>query len=118
MNKKYDTWVIAFCPDTNEFFTSNQRGFFYTHDRLFQSEEDAIVYFNRYFTVFKKIYIEIMSKMCRPLSWVGFQTTTEYLSYEIKQGTGMVKKKNKYDKMIFLSKKVYDIVDYIRDEYV
>ena len=48
----HDTWIIAFCPDTDSFFITNQRTFFWEFDKEFESEEAAIDYFDRFATYF------------------------------------------------------------------
>ncbi len=44
-NTKYPTWIIAFCPDTNSFFVTNERYFFWESEEEFDSEEAGIYYF-------------------------------------------------------------------------
>lgn len=43
----HDTWIIAFCPDSNSFFVTNQRAFFWESEDEFSTEEDAIDYFEK-----------------------------------------------------------------------
>lgn len=47
LNTKYPTWIIAFCPDTNSFFATNERHFFWESEEEFDSEESAINYFKK-----------------------------------------------------------------------
>lgn len=62
-NTKYDTWVIAFCPDTNTFFATNERHFFWESPNEFKTEYEAI----RNFALDTLYYIlvrnELMSSM-------------------------------------------------------
>lgn len=44
-NHKFDTWIIAFCPDTLDWFVTNERFFFYEDNKKFNSEQEAIDYF-------------------------------------------------------------------------
>jgi len=44
-NTKYPTWIVAFCPDTNSFFVTNERHFFWESEEEFDSEEAGIYYF-------------------------------------------------------------------------
>ena len=44
-NKEYPTWIIAYCPDLNSFFVTNQRHFFWESEEEFDSEEAGIYYF-------------------------------------------------------------------------
>ena len=46
-NKKYATWIIAYCPDNNSWFTTNERNFYYEYPDEFQCENDARNYFRR-----------------------------------------------------------------------
>ena len=57
----HDTWIIAFCPDTDSFFATNQRAFFWEFDKEFESEEAAIDYFDRFATYFVETEDAIMS---------------------------------------------------------
>ena len=41
----FDTWILGYCPDTNDWFATNQRYFYYEYDKEFESEEMAIKYF-------------------------------------------------------------------------
>ena len=43
-NTKYPTWIIAYCPDDNCFFVTNERHFFWESEEEFDSEEEAIDY--------------------------------------------------------------------------
>lgn len=51
-SKVYPTWIIAYCPDANSFFITNQRHFFWEYNSEFKSEEEAIVYFKSYLKKF------------------------------------------------------------------
>lgn len=45
---KYPTWIVAFCPDTNSFFVTNERHFFWESEEEFDSEEAGINYFENH----------------------------------------------------------------------
>ena len=51
IQKEYDfttefpTWIIAYCVDTDSWFCTNQRFFYYEYPEEFQCENDAINYF-------------------------------------------------------------------------
>ena len=47
-NVKHKTWIIAFCPDTNSFFVTNERNFFWESEEEFDSEEAGINYFENH----------------------------------------------------------------------
>ena len=44
---KFSTYILAFCPDTDSWFVTNQRFFFYEYPMDFPKEETAIEYFKR-----------------------------------------------------------------------
>lgn len=48
LDTKYPTWIIAFCPDTNSFFVTNKRHFFWESEEEFNSEEAGINYFENH----------------------------------------------------------------------
>ena len=58
-----DTYVIAFCPDTDSFFAINQRNFYWETDEEFETEYDAIEYFESNLNHFANIHDRIMSEM-------------------------------------------------------
>ena len=60
-SKSYPTWVIAYWVDTNSFFVTNQRYFFWEYDNEFFCESDAISYFKTHLDEFKKIRNEILN---------------------------------------------------------
>ena len=57
---KFDTWIIAFCPDTLDWFVTNERFFFYEYNKEFNSEQEAIDYFLDNALEFYKIEEQIM----------------------------------------------------------
>lgn len=58
-NKEYPTWIIAYCPDTNSWFCTNKRFFYYEYPDEFQCENDAIHYFKTY----AKQFVELNQEM-------------------------------------------------------
>ena len=56
---KFPTYIIAFCPDTDSWFATNERYFFYEYPMDFPNEEAAIGYFKRNPEVFLKIEREM-----------------------------------------------------------
>lgn len=62
-NKEYETWVIAFCPDTAEFFATNKRGFFWQLNREFNTEKEAVNYFESHVLDFISIQNDIMKEI-------------------------------------------------------
>lgn len=61
-NNVFPTWIIAYCPDTDSFFASNQRYFYWEYDDEFQCENDAINYFRNHIKEFSNVRKEILSK--------------------------------------------------------
>lgn len=59
-SKSYPTWIIAYCLDTNSFFVTNQRHFFWEYDNEFLSENDAVNYFKIHLDEFWEIRNEIL----------------------------------------------------------
>lgn len=49
----HSTWIIAFCPDTNSFFVTNQRHFYWEYYDEFPCENDAIKYFRNHIKEFQ-----------------------------------------------------------------
>ena len=42
---EFPTWIIAFCPDSDSWFVTNQRFFYYEYDKEFETEEEGIKFF-------------------------------------------------------------------------
>lgn len=51
-SKEYPTWIIGYCIDTDSFFCTNQRCFFWEHDKEFESEELGVQYFKEHLEEF------------------------------------------------------------------
>lgn len=66
LNTKYPTWIIAFCPDTDSFFATNERHFFWESEEEFESEDVAIYYFEHQIQHFIDVEDRIISQM-----WFG-----------------------------------------------
>jgi hypothetical protein len=60
-SKPYSTWIIAYCLDTNSFFVTNQRYFFWEYENEFSCENDAISYFKTHLDEFLEIRNGILS---------------------------------------------------------
>ena len=37
-NTEFPTWIIAFCPDTDSWFVTNKRFFYYEYEKEFETE--------------------------------------------------------------------------------
>ena len=72
-NHKFDTWIIAFCPDILDWFATNERFFFYEYNKEFNSEQEAINYFIDNAREFYKIEEQIMEipKFARNKLWLS-----------------------------------------------
>lgn len=42
---EFPTWIIAYCPDTDSWFCTNRRFFYYEYPEDFPCEKDAVNYF-------------------------------------------------------------------------
>lgn len=56
---KYSTWIIAYCVDTDSFFVTNERHFFWQYEKEFLSEKNAIEYFENHVNEFIEKHNEI-----------------------------------------------------------
>lgn len=56
---EFPTWIIAYCPDTDTWFCTNNRFFYYEYPDEFQCENDAV----NYFTTHIDEFIELHRKM-------------------------------------------------------
>ena len=55
----FDTFILAFCPDTDSWFATNQRFFFYEYPKEFPSEDLAIKFFKEN----PNIFLDLENKM-------------------------------------------------------
>lgn len=56
---EFPTYILAFCPDTDSWFATNQRFFYYEYPMEFPNEESAIGYFKCNPNVFLKLEIDM-----------------------------------------------------------
>ena len=62
---KFNTYIIAFCPDSDSWFVTNNRFFYYEYDETeFQTEKEGIDYFKKNPRIFYNI--EKKMKVYRP----------------------------------------------------
>lgn len=59
---EFPTWIIAYCPDTNSWFCTNLRFFYYEYPEEFRCEHDAICYFKNNVSEFIKLNNEMHPK--------------------------------------------------------
>lgn len=56
---KYNTWIIAYSPDTDSFFVTNERNYYWELDKEFKNEDEGIEYFKENLNEFKTIHEEL-----------------------------------------------------------
>lgn len=61
-DKTYPSWIIAYCLDTDSFFCTNQRWFFWQYDDEFRCENDAINYFKNHIEKFRQVRYKIATE--------------------------------------------------------
>ena len=66
----HDTWIIAFCPDTDSFFVTNQRAFYWESEEEFESEEEGIYYFEHHVQYF----VDMENELMVPILLYGWKT--------------------------------------------
>lgn len=62
-NTEFGTWILAFCPDTLEWFATNQRFFYYEYSTEFKNETDAVDYFIKNASKFYELEEEMVEYM-------------------------------------------------------
>ncbi len=55
----FETYILAFCPDTDSWFATNQRFFYYEYPKDFPDEKAAIDFFQRN----PKIFLDLEKEM-------------------------------------------------------
>jgi hypothetical protein len=60
LNTVFPTYVLAFCPDTDSWFATNNRFFFYEYPVEFDTEQEAINYFKDNIKEFLELNLQIM----------------------------------------------------------
>jgi hypothetical protein len=56
---KFPTWILAYCVDTNSWFCTNERFFYYEYPAEFSSEDEGVKYFKDHVTEFFKLSREM-----------------------------------------------------------
>ena len=85
-NTEFDTWILAFCPDLDEWFATNKRFFFYEYPIEFPDEAAAIEYFKNNPKTFYDLEIEM--DVYRPHFYEGgvwLSNTRELVAVECQQ---------------------------------
>lgn len=73
---EFPTFIIAFCPDADIWFATNQRFHFYEYDKEFQSYEEAREYF---FNNLKEFW-ELRAEMGEAIPFYDMSIETMYFS--------------------------------------
>lgn len=58
-NTEFPTWIIGYCPDTNSWFCTNKRFFYYEYPTDFPDEDSAIEYFKAHVSEFIDLNLEM-----------------------------------------------------------
>ena len=61
--KEYNTYIIGYCPDTDSFFATNQRMFFWESEEEFASEREAVDFFEANIQKFVILKNEILNNV-------------------------------------------------------
>lgn len=80
----FSTYILAFCPDTDSWFATNQRFFYYEYPMEFPNEEVAIGYFKCNPNVFLKLEIDM--EVYRPSfrkNGVFLDNTSEFVPIKV-----------------------------------
>ena len=54
-DSEFPTYIIAFCPDTDSWFVTNKRFFYYEYPVEFEDENSGISYFKEHAEIFVKL---------------------------------------------------------------
>ena len=92
ITKKFPTWIIAYCVDTDSWFCTNERFFYYQYPAEFQCENDAIDYFEHHINKFVKLNTKLCRESGQPYNNCVFleNNATTYMK-EIEKGEENVK---------------------------
>ncbi len=55
----FETYILAFCPDTDSWFATNERFFYYEYPKEFEDEKSAIDFFSKN----PKIFLDLEKEM-------------------------------------------------------
>lgn len=80
ISTKYPTWIIGYCPDTDSFFATNQRHFFWETEKDFASEKEAIKHFESnigYFLDIKNMIMKFILYNYVPEEYVVLENTNK-----------------------------------------
>lgn len=64
LDSEFPTYIIAFCPDTDSWFVTNKRFFYYEHPIEFKDENSGISYFKEHAKIFIKLEEDMKIDRC------------------------------------------------------
>lgn len=76
---EFETYIIAFCPDLDEWFVTNKRFFYYEFPMEFKTEEDGISYFRSHAASFYQLEIDMETYRPSIYEGVVYLSNTEEL---------------------------------------
>lgn len=81
LTTKFNTYILAFCPDTDSWFATNERFFFYEYPKEFDSEVEAIQFFKQNPQLFLDVENRIMKVFQPKFCFSGFylENTSEFI---------------------------------------
>lgn len=69
-NTIFPTYIIAFCPDTDSWFVTNKRFFWYEYQKEFETEEEGIDFFKNNTKIFYDL--ELKMEIYRPSFYTNY----------------------------------------------
>ena len=108
--KKYPTYIIAYEPQSDIFFITNERNFYYEYDKEFENKKEAFNYFKNNYLEFIKIRNVNQQIMGQPIS---NKITIDLENYEYVSYFSYYCTDRELNKMIpVIKKEVKEIKDY------
>lgn len=83
----FDTYIIGYCADTDEFFITNQRFFFWETEETFESEESALQFLESHLDYLVSVRNKLLSEFIysdRNDNYLWLQTKDGRKKYELK----------------------------------
>lgn len=91
-NTEFDTYILAFCPDTDEWYATKQRFWFYEYPKEFSTYKAAIDYFENHLDEF----FGLRDSMSDTLGFYYGHENEMYLQYYSSEFSKKFER-NKYD---------------------
>lgn len=84
---KFQTFILAFCPDTDSWFVTNERFFYYEYPMWFPDEDSGIAYFKQHPDVFLKLETDMgINRPSFNSGGVWLENTREFVKTNNKKG--------------------------------